>query len=43
MVQLLNQDGYGEVYIHLDNVVGTTSVPLPNGTLLLILADEGDR
>ena len=42
VVELLNQDGHEAVYIHLDNVVGTTSVPLPNGTLLTILAEDGD-
>ena len=43
VVELLNQDGHEAVFIHLDNIAGTASVPLPNGTELTVLGDDGDR
>ena len=41
-VEVLNQDGFAEVFIHCDNVPGPSSVALPNGTQLTVQEEEGD-
>ena len=41
-VELLNADGHGAVFIHLDNTPGNSSVKLANGTELNVLGEDGD-